>query len=97
MSPSASEILADRFSIIPYPFVGGERESVMAEFNLLLESGVKRKEIANMMLDVIEVLLVGLRGTKNKTKQDKYTRELADVLGKLQIFEETFKNQKIKL
>jgi hypothetical protein len=97
MSQSASEILADRFSIIPYPFVGKDRDSVVAEFNLLLESGVKRKEIANMMLDVIEVLLVGLRGTKDETRQNQYTTELADVFGKLQIFEETFKRQKIKI
>jgi hypothetical protein len=97
MALSASEQLADRFSIIPYPFVGREREIVVAEFIQLFESGVKPREIANMMLDVIEALLLGLKHAKSQSKEDKYTREIADVLGKLQIFEETFKKQKIKL
>jgi hypothetical protein len=97
MLQSASELLAERFSIIPYPFVGRERESVMAEIMLLHESGVKPRQIANMMLDVVEALLVGLRTSKTQEKKDICIRELADVLGKLQIFEETFKKLKIKL
>ena len=87
---SASHALAEEFSIIPFPFVGKDREEIEAEFAMLLQSGVKPRELSDMLLYAIEILLNANKKEKDQKKIDKRTSELSDLLGRLLIFEEMF-------
>lgn len=85
----ASEGLAEQFNIIPYPFVGKDYDEIAAEFVLLRESGVRSAELAQMLLDAIEILLRGLAKPKiTKQREEKLTRDLSDMLGRLSILED---------
>ena len=87
----ASEKLAEQFDIIPYPFVDKEYDEIVAEFVLLRESGVLVKELAQMLLDAIEILLRGLdKQNITKQRQQKLTRDLSDKLGRLSILEDLY-------
>jgi len=85
----ASEVLAEQFNIIPYPFVDKDYAEIAAEFVLLRESGVRSKELAQMLLDAIEILLRGLAKPEiTKQREKKLTRDLSDMLGRLSILED---------
>jgi hypothetical protein len=90
MALLASHALAEEFSIIPFPFVGADREEIEAEFAMLLQSGVKPRELTDMLLYAIEMLLNANKKEKDQRKIDKRTSELSDLLGRLLVFEEMF-------
>lgn len=90
----ASEGLAEQFNIIPYPFVGKAYDEIVAEFVLLRESGVRVKELAQMLLDAIEILLHGLaKPNITEQREKKLTRDLSDLLGRLSILEDLYFNK----
>lgn len=97
MSPTpASHALAEEFTVIPFPFVGKEREQLEAEYALLLESGISQREIADMVLGAVEVLLNRRLKTKDEKTYTKVTRQLSDMLGRLLVFEEMFVTRKAR-
>jgi hypothetical protein len=79
----ASHALAEEFTVIPFPFTGEHRKELEAEYGLLLSSEIPPKEIADMILYAVEILL-----TKRKKAKDKITGQLSDMLGRLLVFEE---------
>lgn len=96
MRALASLALAEEFTVIPFPFVGKDREEIEAEFAMLLQSGVTSRELTDMLLYAIELLLKVNKKEKNETKRNKRIAELSDLLGRLLIFEETFLQKSIK-
>lgn len=92
MTSPSSAILAECFSLIPYPFVGRERDKILAEFEVLRQSGMSLQQIAGLLLDVIEILSLGLGKSKSQERKDFYSKELSDLLGKLNLFEAKYKN-----
>jgi hypothetical protein len=91
---SASYALAEEFTVIPFPFEGEEREQLVAEYALLLESGIKSREITDMVLAALEVLLNRRKEAKSPEKFDELTTKIADMLGRLLVYEEEFLTQK---
>jgi len=90
MARLASHALAEEFLIIPVPFVGADREEIEAEFAMLLQSGVTPKEVVDMLMYAIEVLLNANKRETDQKKIDKRTSEISDLLGRLLVFEEMF-------
>lgn len=84
----ASYALAEEFQIIPYPFVGKAREELEAEYELLLSSEVPPKEVSDMILFALEVLLNKRKRSKDTETFDKATAQISDMLGRLLVFEE---------
>lgn len=69
--------------------MGKDYDEIAAEFVLLRESGVRSTELAQMLLDAIEILLRGLAKQKiTKQREEKLTRDLSDMLGRLSILED---------
>lgn len=89
-SSPASHALAEEFTIIPFPFVGKAREELEAEYALLLDSGITPKEVSDMILYALEVLLHKRKDAKDDKIYTKATSQLADMLGRLVVFEEMF-------
>jgi hypothetical protein len=94
--PSASEQLAEEFTVIPYPFVGEHRDAIEAEYSILLNSGVKPTEVADLILHALELLLNKRKKAEGTNTYDETTTQVADMLGRLLVFEEMFLNQKYK-
>jgi hypothetical protein len=93
---SASEQLAEEFTVLPYPFVGGERDAIEAEYSLLLENGVKPTEVADLILYALEILLNKRKKAEGTNTYDETTTKVSDMLGRLVVFEEMFSNKKYK-
>jgi hypothetical protein len=92
--PSASEQLADEFIVLPYPFVGKERDAIEAEFSILLTSGIKPSEIVDLILNALEILITKRKETKDTNTFDGATSQISDMLGRLLVFEEMFSTKK---
>lgn len=93
---SASYKLAEEFVIIPYPFVGRERDQIEAEYATLLNQGVKPTEVSDIILHALEILLNNRDKRENPNTYDSITLEISDMLGRLLILEEMFLNKEIK-
>jgi hypothetical protein len=94
--PSASEQLAEEFTVIPYPFVGEHRDAIEAEYSVLLNGGVKPTEVADLILHALEILLNKRKKAEGTNTYDETTTQVADMLGRLLVFEEMFLNKKLK-
>lgn len=95
-SAPASYALAEEFTVIPFPFVGKEREQLEAEYALLLEAKVSHREITDMILWSIEILLNKRKKAKDEKTYEKITWQLSDMLGRLVVFEEMFVTRKVR-
>jgi hypothetical protein len=84
----ASHALAEEFTVIPFPFTGEHRKELEAEYGLLLSSEIPPKEIADMILYAVEILLNKRKKAKDQKTYDKITGQLSDMLGRLLVFEE---------
>lgn len=93
---SASYKLAEDFVIIPYPFVGRERNEIEAEYATLLNQGVKPTEVSDIILHALEILLNNRNKKEIPNTYDRITLEISDMLGRLLILEEMFLNKEIK-
>jgi hypothetical protein len=93
---SASEQLAEEFTVIPYPFVGEHRAAIEAEYSILLNSGIKPTEVADLILHALELLLNKRKKFEGTNTYDETTTQVADMLGRLMVFEEMFSNKKYK-
>lgn len=93
---SASAQLAEEFTVIPYPFVGGERDAIEAEYAVLLNGGIKPTEVADLILHALEILLNKRKKAEGTNTYDETTTQVSDMLGRLLIFEEMFLNKKYK-
>jgi hypothetical protein len=93
---SASAQLAEEFTVIPYPFVGGERGAIEAEYSALLSRGIKPTEVADLILHALEILLNKRKKAEGTNTYDETTTQVADMLGRLLVFEEMFSNKKYK-
>lgn len=93
---SASLQLAEEFIVIPYPFVGEHRAAIEAEYSLLLNSGVKPAEVADLILHALEILLNKRKKSEGTNTYDETTNQVSDMLGRLLVFEEMFSNKKHK-
>jgi len=92
---SASYALAEEFMVIPYPFVGEARDSIEAEYMVLLESGIHPRDISDMILDALKILLnARLKAKNNNEKYKKFTNQISDMLGRLLVFEELIRGDK---
>ena len=94
--PSASEKLAEEFIVIPYPFVGEHRDAIEAEYTALLNGGIKPTEVADLILHALEILLNKRKKAEKTNTYDETTIQVADMLGRLVVFEEMFSNKKYK-
>jgi len=94
--PSASEQLAEEFTVIPYPFVGEHRDAIEAEYSALLQGGIKPTEVADFILHALEILLNKRKKAEGTNTYDETTTQVADMLGRLLVFEEMFSNKKYK-
>ena len=94
--PSASEQLAEEFTVIPYPFVGEHRDAIEAEYSALLQGGIKPTEVADFILHALEILLNKRKKAEGTNTYDETTTQVADMLGRLLVFEEMFLNKKLK-
>lgn len=74
--------------VIPYPFVGDDRDSIEDEYATLLNGGIKPKEISELLLDSLTVLLNERIKTKDPARYKKLTWQISDMLGRLLVFEE---------
>ena len=92
--PLASQKLAEEFLVIPYPFPPKERQELEAEYAFLLNSGISPREVSEMILYALEVLLYKRKNAKNHKAFDKETARLSDMLGRLLIFEELITHKK---
>jgi len=95
MFPASSK-LAEQFTVVPYPFVGKERSEMEAEYATLLYHEVKPSEIADMILYALEILLNKREKAKNQNTYDEATSKIADMLGRLLVFEEMLFKKKNK-
>jgi len=93
---SASYKLAEEFVIIPYPFVGRERNEIESEYATLLNQGVKPTEVSDIILHALEILLSNRNKNEIPNTYDRITLEISDMLGRLLILEEMFLNKDIK-
>jgi len=93
---SASYKLAEEFVIIPYPFVGKERNEIEVEYATLLNQGVKLTEVSDIILHALEILLSNRNKNEIPNTYDRITLEISDMLGRLLILEEMFLNKDIK-
>ena len=93
---SASHKLAEQFIIIPYPFVGRERNEIQSEYATLLNQGVRPTEVSDIILHALEILLNNRDKRENPNTYDSITLEISDMLGRLLILEEMFLNKEIK-
>jgi hypothetical protein len=93
---SASEQLADEFTVIPYPFVGRERDAIEAEYAILLNGGIKPSEVADLVLHALEILLNKRKKAEGTNTYDETTAQVSDMLGRLVVFEEMFLTKKYK-
>jgi hypothetical protein len=93
---SASGQLAEEFTVIPYPFVGGERDAIEAEYSALISGGIKPTEVADLILHALEILLNKRKKAEGTNTYDETTTQVADMLGRLMVFEEMFSNKKYK-
>lgn len=84
----ASYGLAEKFVVVPYPFVGEQRKNIEAEYLTLLYSGIPSKEISELVLYALEILLNSREQAKTEEKKDKLTFQISDMLGRLLVFEE---------
>ena len=94
--PSASEQLAEEFTVIPYPFVGEHRAAIEAEYSVLLNGGIKPGEVADLIFHALELLLNKRKKAEGTNTYDETTTQVADMLGRLLVFEEMFSNKKLK-
>jgi hypothetical protein len=94
--PSASEKLAEEFIVIPYPFVGEHRDAIEAEYTALLNGGIKPTEVADLILHALEILLNKRKKAEKTNTYDETTIQVADMLGRLVVFEQMFSNKKYK-
>jgi hypothetical protein len=94
--PSASEQLAEEFTVIPYPFVGEERGAIEAEYAVLLNGGIKPAEVADLIFHALEILLNKRKKAEGTNTYDETTTQVSDMLGRLVVFEEMFSNKKYK-
>jgi hypothetical protein len=94
--PSASEQLAEEFTVIPYPFVGEHRAAIEAEYSVLLNGGIKPGEVADLIFHALELLLNKRKKAEGTNTYDETTTQVADMLGRLLVFEEMFLNKKYK-
>jgi hypothetical protein len=94
--PSASEQLAEEFIVIPYPFVGEHRDAIEAEYETLINGGIKPAEVADLILHALEILLNKRKKAEKTNTYDETTIQVADMLGRLSVFEEMFSNKKHK-
>jgi hypothetical protein len=94
--PSASEQLAEEFTVIPYPFVGEHRDAIEAEYLALLNGGIKPTEVADLILHALEILLNKRKKAEGTNTYDETTTQVSDMLGRLVVFEEMFSNKKYK-
>lgn len=85
---SASYELAEKFVIVPYPFADEERKNIEAEYSVLLDSGIPSREVADLILYALEVLLNAREQAKTPEREKKLTLQTSDMLGRLLIFEE---------
>lgn len=92
----ASHKLAEEFLIIPYPFPPDDRQNLEAEYRFLLDSGITPKEISEMVLYALEILLYKRKETKDQKAFDKITAEISDMLGRLLILEELLTHKRNK-
>ena len=93
---SASYRLAEEFVIIPYPFVGRERNEIEREYATLLNQGAKPTEVSDIILHALEILLNNRNKKENSNTYNRITLEISDMLGRLLILEEMFLNKEIK-
>jgi hypothetical protein len=94
--PSASEQLAEEFTVIPYPFVGEHRSAIEAEYAILLNGGIKPAEVADLIFHALEILLNKRKKAEGTNTYDETTTQVSDMLGRLLVFEEMFLNKKLK-
>lgn len=94
--PSASEKLAEEFIVIPYPFVGEHRDAIEAEYGALINGGIKPTEVADLILHALEILLNKRKKAEKTNTYDETAIQVADMLGRLSVFEEMFSNKKYK-
>ena len=94
--PSASEQLAEEFTVIPYPFVGEYRDAIEAEYAALLNGGIRPTEVADLILHALEILLNKRKKAEGTNTYDETTAQVSDMLGRLVVFEEMFSNKKYK-
>ena len=93
---SASYKLAEEFVIIPYPFVGRERNEIESEYATLLNQGVKPTEVSDIILHALEILLSNRNKNEIPNTYDRITLEISDMLGRLLVLEEMFLNKETK-
>ena len=93
---SASEKLAEEFTVIPYPFVGEHRDAIEAEYAALLQGGIRPTEVADLILHALEILLNKRKKAEGTNTYDEATTRVSDMLGRLVVFEEMFSNKKLK-
>lgn len=94
--PSASEKLAEKFIVVPYPFVGEHRDAIEAEYTALLNGGIKPTEVVDLILHALEILLNKRKKAEETNTYEEATTQAADMLGRLLVFEEMFSNKKYK-
>ena len=94
--PSASEKLAEEFVVIPYPFVGEHRDAIEAEYEALLNGGIKSTEVSDLIFHALEILLNKRKKAEGTNTYDETTIQVADMLGRLSVFEKMFSNKKYK-
>lgn len=92
--PLASHKLAEEFLVIPYPFPPKERQELEAEYSFLLNSGISSREVSEMILYALEVLLHKRKNAKDQKAFNKQTSALADMLGRLLVLEELILRKK---
>lgn len=80
--------LAEEFLVIPYPFSPDHRRELEAEYSLLLDSGVTPREVTDMILYSLEILLHKRKKASKESDFNKYTFKVSDMLGRLLVFEE---------
>lgn len=90
----ASYALAEEFTVIPFPFAGEARKELEAEYSLLLSSEIHPKEISEMILYALEILLNKRKKAKDQETFDKITAQVSDMLGRLLVFEELLNGSK---
>ena len=93
---SASEKLAEEFTVIPYPFVDMDRDVLEAEYSTLLNGGIKPSEVADLIFHALEILLNKRKKAEGTNTYDEITAQVSDMLGRLVVFEEMFSNKKYK-
>lgn len=93
----ASYALAEELTVIPFPFDGRDREALEEEYAVLLKKGVSIKEISEIILSGLEILLYKREQAKDQKTFDRLTMKISRMLGHLLVFEETFVTTPFKI